>query len=420
MNRGFYTIMAAQFFSSLADNALLFVAIDLLINMQSPGWITPLLKLSFTLFYVLLAAFVGAFADSMPKGKVMFISNLIKVGGCLLIFAHVHPLLAYAIVGFGAAVYSPAKYGILTELLPAEKLVAANGWVEGLTVLSIIFGTVMGGALVGDRVSSVLLGFDMPLIDTGIQTPTQAALCVVVAIYMIAALFNTRIPDTGCVYGHQERNPIKLISDFANCFSMLWKDKLGQISLGVTTLFWGAAQTLQFIVLEWANRKLHLTYEQSTSLVGVVAIGVAVGAIISARSITLRKSLTVIPVGIAMGVIVMLMTLVNSVKLAYPLLILVGLLGGFFLVPMNALLQHRGHVLMSAGHSIAVQNFNENLSILTMLAVYSLMLRAHLNLDIIILLFGLFLAGTMLYILRRHKANQREFDSIALIGEAKH
>lgn len=420
MNRGFYTIMAAQFFSSLADNALLFVAIDLLINMQSPGWVTPLLKLSFTLFYVLLAAFVGAFADSMPKGKVMFISNLIKVGGCLLIFAHVHPLMAYAIVGFGAAVYSPAKYGILTELLPAEKLVAANGWVEGLTVLSIIFGTVMGGALVGGRVSGFLLGFDMPIIDTGIETPTQAALCVVVGIYMLAALFNTRIPDTGCVYGHQERNPIRLISDFANCFGMLWKDKLGQISLGVTTLFWGAAQTLQFIVLEWANRTLKLSYEQSTSLVGVVAIGVAVGAVISARSITLRKSLTVIPVGIAMGVIVMFMPLVQSLSLAYPLLILVGLLGGFFLVPMNALLQHRGHVLMSAGHSIAVQNFNENLSILTMLAVYSLMLRAHLNLNIIIVLFGLFLAGTMLYILRRHLANQREFDSVSLIGEAKH
>nr|WP_315222381.1 lysophospholipid transporter LplT [uncultured Duganella sp.] len=420
MNRGFYTIMAAQFFSSLADNALLFVAIDLLINMNSPGWITPLLKLSFTLFYVLLAAFVGAFADSMPKGKVMFISNLIKVGGCMLIFANVHPLLAYAIVGFGAAVYSPAKYGILTELLPAEKLVAANGWVEGLTVMSIIFGTVMGGALVGDRVSSYLLGFDLPLIDTGITTATQSALCVVVGIYIIAALFNTRIPDTGCRYGHQERNPIKLVTDFANCYSLLWKDKLGQISLAVTTLFWGAAQTLQFIVLEWANRTLKLTYEQSTSLVGVVAIGVAAGAVISARSITLRKSLTVIPVGIAMGVIVMGMTLVNTVTLAYPLLVLVGLLGGFFLVPMNALLQHRGHVLMSAGHSIAVQNFNENLSILVMLAAYSLMLRGHLNLNVIILIFGLFLAGTMFFIMRKHQANQREFDSIGLIGEAKH
>ncbi len=420
MKRGFYTIMAAQFFSSLADNALLFVAIDLLVTMKSPAWITPLLKLSFTLFYVLLAAFVGAFADSMPKGKVMFISNLIKVGGCLLIFADVHPLLAYALVGFGAAVYSPAKYGILTELLPAEKLVAANGWVEGLTVLSIIFGTVLGGKLVGTQVSGFLLGFDLPLIDTGIDTAPEAALCVVVFIYGLAALFNTRIPDTGCVYGHQERNPIRLISDFANCFTLLWKDKLGQISLAVTTLFWGAAQTLQFIVLEWASRTLHLSYEQSTSLVGVVAIGVALGAVLSARFIVLRKSLAVIPMGIAMGVIVMSMTLVTSVTVAYPLLILVGLLGGFFLVPMNALLQHRGHVLMSAGHSIAVQNFNENLSILTMLAVYSLMLRAHLNLDVIIVMFGLFLAGTMLIIMRKHQANQREFDSVALIGEAKH
>ncbi|WP_374362944.1 lysophospholipid transporter LplT [Pseudoduganella danionis] len=420
MKRGFYTIMAAQFFSSLADNALLFVAIDLLVTMKSPAWITPLLKLSFTLFYVLLAAFVGAFADSMPKGKVMFISNLIKVAGCLLIFADVHPLLAYALVGFGAAVYSPAKYGILTELLPAEKLVAANGWVEGLTVLSIIFGTVLGGKLVGAQVSGFLLSFDLPFFDTGIDTAPEAALCVVVVIYALAALFNTRIPDTGCVYGHQERNPIKLIGEFSNCVTLLWKDKLGQISLAVTTLFWGAAQTLQFIVLEWANRTLHLSYEQSTSLVGVVAIGVALGAVLSARFIALRKSLAVIPMGIAMGVIVMSMTLVTSVKVAYPLLILVGLLGGFFLVPMNALLQHRGHVLMSAGHSIAVQNFNENLSILTMLAVYSLMLRAHLNLDVIIVLFGLFLAGTMLFILRKHQANQREFDSVALIGEAKH
>lgn len=420
MNRGFYTIMAAQFFSSLADISLLFVAIDLLTTMNSPGWLTPLLKLSFILFYVLLAPFVGAFADSMPKGKVMFISNLIKVAGCLLIFAHVHPLLAYAVVGFGAAVYSPAKYGILTELLPAEKLVAANGWVEGLTVISIILGTVLGGALVGDRISSMLLSIDVPLIDTGISNPVQAALCVVVGIYAVAALFNTRIPDTGCVYGHQETNPAKLVSEFTNCNRMLWNDKLGQISLGVTTLFWGAAQTLQFIVLEWASRSLHLSYEKSTSLVGVVAIGVAVGAIISARCITLRKSLSVIPVGIGMGVVVMSVTLIDSVALAYPMLILVGLMGGFFLVPMNALLQHRGHVLMSAGHSIAVQNFNENLSILTMLAVYSLMLRAHIDLNLIILAFGLFLAGTMLYILRKHKQNQREFDSISLIGEAKH
>jgi LPLT family lysophospholipid transporter-like MFS transporter len=420
MKRGFYTIMAAQFFSSLADAALLFVAIDLLVTMKSPGWITPLLKLSFVLFYVLLAAFVGAFADAFPKGRVMFIANLIKIFGCSLIFFHVHPLLSYAIVGFGAAVYSPAKYGILTELLPAEKLVAANAWIEGLTVASIIFGTVLGGTLVSARTSAFLLGFDVPLIDTGIDTPTEAALCVVIGIYVLAALFNLRIPETGYHYAHQEHNPIKLITDFANCYSLLWKDKLGQISLAVTTLFWGAAQTLQFIVLEWAKKSLQLPYDKATSLVGVVAVGVAIGAVLSACFISLRKSLTVIPLGIAMGVIVMGMTMVHSVYLAAPLLVVVGLLSGFFLVPMNALLQHRGHVLMSAGHSIAVQNFNENLSILTMLAVYSIMLRLHLNLDAIIVLFGLFVAGIMFLIMRKHAANQKEHDSLNLIGELKH
>ncbi|MGO4381948.1 lysophospholipid transporter LplT [Pseudoduganella sp. RAF53_2] len=420
MNRGFYTIMAAQFFSSLADNALLFVAIDLLVSMKSPAWITPLLKLSFVLFYVLLAAFVGAFADALPKGRVMFIANLIKIFGCILIFTHVHPLAAYAVVGFGAAIYSPAKYGILTELLPAEKLVAANGWIEGLTVTSIIFGTVMGGALVAGRVSAWLMSIDLPYIDTGIDTTTEMALCVVGGTYVLAALFNLKIPDTGCVYPHQERNPVKLITDFSNCCVILWKDKLGQISLAVTTLFWGAGATLQLIVLEWAKKSLHMSFDKATSTVGMVAIGVALGAALSARFISLRKSLTVIPLGIAMGVIVMGMIFVDTTYLAYPLLVLVGILSGFFVVPMNALLQHRGHVLMSAGHSIAVQNFNENLSILTMLAIYSLMLRLRLDLNVIIVLFGLFVAGTMLMVMRVHAANQREHDSLALIGEHKH
>lgn len=240
MNRGFYTIMAAQFFSSLADNALLIAAIALLAEMHSPAWMTPLLKLFFVLSYVLLAAFVGAFADAFPKGKVMLITNMIKIVGCSLMFFTVHPLLAYAVVGFGAAAYSPAKYGILTELLPPEKLVAANGWIEGLTVGSIIMGTVLGGALVNPKISAVILSFDFPMVDLPIDTPTEAALCIISCIYIVAALFNFYIPDTGVRYEHQERNPLRLIVDFAGCFTTLWKDKLGQISLAVTTLFWGA------------------------------------------------------------------------------------------------------------------------------------------------------------------------------------
>jgi MFS transporter, LPLT family, lysophospholipid transporter len=420
MNRGFYTIMAAQFFSSLADNALLIAAIALLTEMQSPAWMTPLLKLFFVLSYVLLAAFVGAFSDSLPKGKVMFITNLIKVAGCALMFFHVHPLLAYAVVGFGAAAYSPAKYGILTELLPPEKLVAANGWIEGLTVSSIILGTVMGGALVNQHISAMLLKFDLPLIDTGIDTPTEAALSIITLAYLIAAIFNLKIPDTGARYQHQAHSPLKLITDFANCFTTLWNDKLGQISLAVTTLFWGAGATLQFIVLKWAEKSLHLPLDRAAILQGVVAIGVALGAMAAAHFVPLKKSLTVMPLGIAMGLVVMGMTMVHSVWIAYPLLILIGVLSGYFVVPMNALLQHRGHVLMSAGHSIAVQNFNENLSVLTMLVLYTLMISLNLNLNLVIILFGMFVAGMMLVVMRKHEENQRQHDSLALIGEHKH
>jgi MFS transporter, LPLT family, lysophospholipid transporter len=420
MKRGFYTIMAAQFFSSLADNALLIAAIALLVDMAAPDWIKPLLKFFFTVSYVIFAPFVGAFADSMPKGKVMLITNTIKLVGCAVMLFSVHPLIAYGIVGLGAAAYSPAKYGILTELLPPEKLVAANGWIEGTTVGSIILGVVLGGFLVGPKMSTLLLGFDLPMLDTGVDTRGEAAILVIMVFYIIAALFNSRIPDTGARYEHQQSNPIRLLTDFWRCNTILWKDKLGQISLAVTTLFWGAGATLQFIVLEWAKTHLHLPLDQAAKLQGVVAVGIAVGAVLAARYIPLKRSLSVTKIGIAMGLFVPLMTLVNSEAYALPMLVIVGGLAGFFVVPMNALLQHRGHVLMSAGHSIAVQNFNENLNILLMLGIYSVLIKLNVPINVVIVLFGLFVAATMLIVMRRHQANQREFDSVALIGEAKH
>lgn len=420
MKRGFYTIMAAQFFSSLADNALLIAAIALLVEMKSPAWMTPLLKLFFVLSYVLLAAFVGAFADALPKGRVMFITNMVKIVGCAMMFLNVHPLLAYAIVGFGAAAYSPAKYGILTELLPAEKLVAANGWIEGLTIVSIILGTVLGGALINPRISSGLLSFDLPFVDTGIDTPTEAALTVIMLLYLISTVISRKIPETGAIYPHQERSPLRLIADFGNCYTVLWRDRLGQISLAVTTLFWGAAAALQFIVLKWAEKSLHMPLDKAAILQGVTAIGVAIGAVAAARFVPLKKSLSVLPLGVGMGLIVMTMTLVTDVRFAYPLLIMIGGLSGYYLVPMNALLQHRGHVLLSAGHSIAVQNFNENLSVLTMLVLYALMVKLNVNVNYVILSFGLFVSTVMLIIMRKHAANQRDHDSLSLIGEAKH
>jgi LPLT family lysophospholipid transporter-like MFS transporter len=268
-------------------------------------------------------------------------------------------------------------------------------------------------------VSSLLLSIDIPLIDTGVDTPPEAAISVIAVVYLVAALFNLAIPDTGARYPHQERNPLRLVSDFARCFTVLWRDKLGQISLAVTTLFWGAGATLQFIVLKWAEQHLKLPLSQGAMLQGVSAVGIAMGAVLAARLVPLKRAVTVLPVGIAMGLFVLVLIGVTWMPLVYALLIVIGALAGFFVVPMNALLQHRGHVLLSAGHSIAVQNFNENVSILVMLAFYALMLRFDLSIYTIIMIFGLFVAGSMLLVRKRHQMNQAEADSLHLIGMEK-
>jgi MFS family permease len=419
MKPGFYIIIAAQFFSSLADNALLIAAIALLRELHEPAWMTPALKQSFVVSYVLLAPVVGAFADSMPKGRVMLFTNAIKVFGCALMLFDIHPLLSYAIVGFGAAAYSPAKYGILTELLPPQQLVVANGWIEGATVGSIIIGVLLGGALITPRVSGVLLSFDLPLIDTPVNTPPEAAIVVIMGFYAIAAIFNWFIPDTGVDHRVPSKNPFYLIREFSHCVALLWRDRLGQISLATTTLFWGAGATLQFIVIDWAARALSLNLSQASMLQGVVAFGIALGAVIAAKFVTLRSAVAVLPIGAAMGVVVMVMVLVHYIPLAMVLMVAIGACAGFFVVPMNALLQHRGHVLMGAGHSIAVQNFNENIGILVMVGLYALMVRSGMAVSTAIILFGVSVTGSMLLVMWRHRANQREFDSLHLIGMEK-
>jgi MFS family permease len=419
MKPGFYTIMAAQFCSSLADNALLIAAIALLRNLQEPGWMTPALKMSFVVSYVLLAPLVGAFADSMPKGRVMLITNGIKVLGCTMMLFTLHPLVAYAVVGFGAAAYSPAKYGILTELLPAKQLVVANGWIEGTTVGSIILGVLMGGALISDKVSTALLGFDLPQLETGIDSPPEAAIAIIIVFYALAALFNWYIPDTGVDHRVVNRNPLALIRDFWHCNRLLWRDRLGQISLATTTLFWGAGATLQFMVIDWGGKALGLSLSQASMLQGVVALGIAVGAVVAARMVSLRESVRVLPIGVTMGLIVMTMIFVNALPLASVLMVAVGACAGFFVVPMNALLQHRGHVLMGAGHSIAVQNFSENIGILVMVGLYALMVRWGLAVNHAIVLFGFFVSGAMALVMLRHRLNQAKGDSLHLIGMDK-
>jgi len=405
MKKGFYTIMSAQFFSSLADNALFVAAVELIRTSGGAEWQRAALVPMFALFYVVLAPFVGAFADAVPKGRVMFVSNLIKVAGCLMMLFGTPPLIAYAIVGLGAAAYSPAKYGILTELLPPSQLVRANGWIEGLTIASIILGVLLGGQLVGPAVSHELLGFDFPIFDTGVDSAPEAAIASMILVYIIAAVFNLYIPRTEAPLQPLAHGVASLVRDFATCNARLWGDKLGQISLATTTLFWGAGGNLRYIILAWASVALGYTTTQASSLGGVVAIGTAVGAVAASMRMRLDHATNVIPLGIAMGLLVICMIFIDNIWLAVPFLIVLGAIGGFMVVPMNALLQHRGHNLMGAGRSIAVQNFNEQACILGLGAFYTGMTRLSMSAYGAIAVFGLVVAGMMWLIRRWHASN---------------
>lgn len=407
MNRGFYIILTAQFFSSLADNCLLFAAIELLKDRAAPSWEIPVLQQFFVLSFILLAPFVGSYADSLPKGKVMFISNSIKIVGCLALFFGVHPLLAYGFVGTGSALYSPAKYGILTEYLPANRLVWANGWMEGLTVAAIILGAIVGGLLIGHQfeafISLQLSGFEW---NPGIDTAPEFAILVVLGLYLVAALFNLYIPKLPIEHELPNTGLAFLWADFWRCFLLLWRDPLGQVSLAVTSLFWGAGTTLRFIILIWAGSALNFDLQQATQLTAVVAVGLAIGSVIAAKLVPLEHAVNVLPLGIAMGVVIVMMAWVSDWRVAIFMLVLVGTLAGSFLIPMNALLQHRGHLLMGSGHSIALQNFNENGSILLMLGAYALMIQAELSVKTIVIVFGLFVSFSMAWLYKKHGHDQ--------------
>ena len=383
VSKGFIPLLIAQFLSALADNALLFAAIALLAQINSPHWHQPLLLQFFVISYIILAPFVGGIADAYPKGRVMFYSNAIKFIGSLSMLLGMQPLYAYAIVGVGAAAYSPAKYGILTELLPPKELVMANGWMEGSTVFAIILGSIIGGALAQ---------FD-PLV----------AIIIITGLYLLAAIFNRYIPALPVDHKLPKKNPLYMIKDFWHAFKVLWKDPEGQLSLAVTTLFWGAGASLRLIVIAWAGYALQFNLEESTRLTAMVAFGIAIGSVIAARYISLKDSVKVLPAGILMGGFIMTMTVIHDWQIAALIFLFIGALCGFFIVPLNALLQHRGHILIGAGHSIAVQNFNENIGILLLSGTYTWMVREEFSINTIIILLGLFVSMTMLAIYKHYK-----------------
>ena len=391
MAPGFYFLLAAQFVSALADNALLLVAMSLLIEQQQQAFWVPLLKLMFTLSYVLLGPWVGAWADTWPKHKVMMGANGIKCLACLAMLLGLNPIVAFGFAGLGAAIYAPAKYGLITEMEPAHRLVRANGWIEVSTVCAALFGMVLGGFLVGPTwLNSALCVW----LGAGLQSfgTLAVSLAALLAFYALAAALNRLIPDSGVRYAPSPWHVSAVFARFLEDQRTLWRDPLGAISLSVTTLFWGVGATLQLLVLAWAQQALHLSLEHAAYLQAATAIGVVAGAALAARMVALEHTPKVLGVGILLGLLLPLMSLVHAWQVAAVLTFVLGLVGGFFVVPMNALLQHRGATLLSAGRSISVQNTNENASVLAMMGVYSALLYAQVDVDQLVWMLGALVA----------------------------
>lgn len=374
-SRGLYPVLAAQFISALADNALLFAAIALLKAYAAPAWHTPLLQEFFVLAYIVLAPFVGPVADAWPKGRVMLVANGLKLAGAVVMLAGVSPLLAYGLVGVGAAAYSPAKYGILSELVSPADLVKANSMMEGSTIAAILLGVVLGGWL-ADQGPMLAVGF------------TAAA-------YLVAAGANLLIPQLAPARPDVPLAPLSLLTEFGGSLRSLWRDNDARFTLIGTSVFWGTGSTLRFLLVAWVPVALGiLDTTTPANLSGAVAVGIAVGAVLAARFITLAGVNRALYAGLALGPLIMAFANVTSLYWAAGLLILVGACGGAYVVPLNALLQEKGHASVGAGRAIAVQNFFENLAMLVMVGAYTAMTSAGQPPVRMAILFGaLVLAG---------------------------
>ena len=397
MPKGFYYLIGAQFASALADNALLILGIYFLTEQGSPGWWAPLLKFSLTLAYVLLACVVGPLADAFKKNQLMAWMNALKMLGVVVLLSGAHPVFAFAIIGLGASVYAPSKYGLVTESVPPRLLVRANAWLEVSVVLSVIFGIALGGALTGlaqswgESASAQNVARSTVL---GVQTDAGPSMALIIGIYLVAAVLNFGLKPMA--------KPVTLVplslrsisfATFWKSNQQLWRDPLGGMSLYVTTLYWGVGAVMQFAVLLWAQQTLGLTLKSGAYLQALVAVGVIVGAFVAGRRFKLHSARQALPWGLLLAVLLPVIVVISEPGWAIGLLLCVGFSGGMLLVPMNALLQHRGMQVLSAGRSIAVQGFNENLCVLLMLAAYSALLAYGVSLALIMLLMATLLVA---------------------------
>ena len=375
-SRGLCAVLVAQFLSAVADNALLFATLALLKVQLYPDWTEPLLQEFFVAAYILLAPFAGPLADALPKGRVMLIANGLKLAGALAICAGLNPFLAYGLVGVGAAAYSPAKYGILSELTSSENLVKANGLIESSTIAAILIGAVAGGTLADMSVRSAVIA---------------VAVC-----YGFAAVSNLFIPSLMPAHPWSDFSWRNSLRDFMLAVRRLFAVPDARFSVIGTSLFWGAGSTMRFLLIAWVPVALGITNNRMPAyLNAMVAIGIVLGAALAAKYITLQKVDRALVGGICLGLAVCVLSLTSNVNAAFMILAIVGAGGGFFVVPLNALLQERGGASVGAGHAISIQNLVENSAMLVMIGAYTLIVRAGASVTWLPLGFGAALSLSM-------------------------
>ena len=387
-SRGMMAVLTAQFLSALADNALLFGALALVRLDRYPSWSEPLLQEFFVGTYILMAPFVGPFADALPKGRVMLVSNGLKLFGALGMWLGLNPFVAYGLVGAGAAAYSPAKYGILSELVPPQSLVKANGLLESSTIAAILAGTIAGGALADWNV--------------------PAGIAIVTLCYALAAGANLLIPRLRPAHPLSQVSLAGILRDFGAAIRALVRNPDTSFSMAGTSLFWGTGSTLRFVLVAWVPIALGITTNRMPAyLNGVMALGIVVGAALAARFITLERADRVLPAGVLIGALVCVLASVTQLPAAFAVMALTGACGGYFIVPLNALLQERGRESVGAGHAIAVQNLVENSAMLVMVGLYVLAARAGIAVTEIAAVFGVTFATAVgllwLYRVRRRR-----------------
>lgn len=375
-SRGMVAVLAAQFLSAMGDNALLFCTLALLKSEFYPEWTQPLLQEFFVGAYIVLAPFAGPLADALPKGRVMLLSNGLKLAGALGICVGLNPFLAYGLVGVGAATYSPAKYGILSELTTADKLVKANGLMESSTIAAILIGAIAGGTLADWNV--------------------RGALAIVASIYGLAALANLFIPKLEPTHALSSFSFWGTLRDFARVVRQLFSVSEARFSIMGTSLFWGAGSTMRFLLIAWVPVALGITNNRMPAyLNAVVAVGIVLGAGLAAKFISLEKADRALSGGVLLGLAVCLLSTTTNLAAAFVILAVVGAGGGFFVVPLNALLQDKGQQSVGAGHAIAVQNLAENSMMLVMIGLYTAVMRAGASVNVVALSFGAVLSLTI-------------------------